>query len=40
MSYTEKPDEISKDEWLEKLNNLHVQRAGHEPPHHELPGDR
>lgn len=27
MSYAEKPDEISKDEWLEKLNNLHVQRA-------------
>lgn len=27
MSYTEKPDEITKDEWMEKLNNLHVQRA-------------
>lgn len=27
MSYAEKPDEITKDEWMEKLNNLHVQRA-------------
>ncbi|XP_067856594.1 glucose-induced degradation protein 8 homolog [Heptranchias perlo] len=27
MSYTEKPDEITKDEWMEKLNNLHIQRA-------------
>lgn len=27
MSYTEKPDEITKDEWMEKLNSLHVQRA-------------
>ncbi|KAG8131622.1 hypothetical protein E2320_009533, partial [Naja naja] len=27
MSYAEKPDEITKDEWMEKLNNLHIQRA-------------
>lgn len=27
MSYAEKSDEITKDEWMEKLNNLHVQRA-------------
>jgi hypothetical protein len=27
MSYEEKPDEITKDEWMEKLNNLHVQPA-------------
>ena len=27
MSYAEKPDEITKDEWMGKLNNLHVQRA-------------
>ncbi|CAD7690737.1 unnamed protein product [Nyctereutes procyonoides] len=27
MSYAERPDEITKDEWMEKLSNLHVQRA-------------
>ncbi|XP_056403811.1 glucose-induced degradation protein 8 homolog isoform X2 [Hyla sarda] len=27
MSYSEKPEEITKDEWMEKLNNLHIQRA-------------
>lgn len=27
MSYTEKPDEITKDEWMEKLNNPTCQRA-------------
>lgn len=27
MSYAEKPDDITKEEWMEKLNNVHIQRA-------------
>jgi len=27
MSYAEKPDDITRDEWMEKLNNVHIQRA-------------
>ncbi|MCI4387473.1 hypothetical protein PGIGA_G00074500 [Pangasianodon gigas] len=27
MSYAEKPEDITRDEWMEKLNNVHVQRA-------------
>ena len=27
MSYTEKPEDISREEWMEKLNNVHIQRA-------------
>ncbi|MGH0160311.1 UNVERIFIED_CONTAM: hypothetical protein FKN15_065735 [Acipenser sinensis] len=27
MSYAEKPEDITKDEWMEKLNNVHIQRA-------------
>lgn len=27
MSYAEKPEDISKEEWMEKLNNVHIQRA-------------
>lgn len=27
MSYAEKPEDISKDEWMDKLNNVHIQRA-------------
>uniref|UniRef100_A0A8B9LF94 GID complex subunit 8 homolog a (S. cerevisiae) n=1 Tax=Astyanax mexicanus TaxID=7994 RepID=A0A8B9LF94_ASTMX len=27
MSYAEKPEEITKEEWMEKLNNVHIQRA-------------
>lgn len=27
MSYAEKPEDITKEEWMEKLNNVHIQRA-------------
>lgn len=27
MSYSEKPEDITKEEWLDKLNNVHIQRA-------------
>ncbi|KPP57426.1 glucose-induced degradation protein 8-like [Scleropages formosus] len=27
MSYAEKPEDITRDEWMEKLNNVHIQRA-------------
>ncbi|MBN3310614.1 GID8A protein, partial [Amia calva] len=27
MSYAEKPEDITKDEWMDKLNNVHIQRA-------------
>lgn len=27
MSYTEKPEDITKDEWMDKLNNVQIQRA-------------
>lgn len=27
MSYAEKPEDISREEWMEKLNNVHIQRA-------------
>lgn len=27
MSYAEKPEDITREEWMEKLNNVHVQRA-------------
>ncbi|KAL4655344.1 hypothetical protein GN956_G5183 [Arapaima gigas] len=27
MSYVEKPEDITKEEWMEKLNNVHIQRA-------------
>lgn len=27
MSYAEKPDDITREEWMEKLNNVHIQRA-------------
>jgi hypothetical protein len=27
MSYAEKPEEITREEWMEKLNNVHIQRA-------------
>lgn len=27
MSYAEKPEDITKEEWMDKLNNVHVQRA-------------
>ena len=27
MSYTDKPEDISREEWMEKLNNVHIQRA-------------
>lgn len=27
MSYTEKPEDITREEWMEKLNNVHIQRA-------------
>lgn len=27
MSYAEKPDDVTKEEWMEKLNNVHIQRA-------------
>lgn len=27
MSYAEKPEDITKEEWMDKLNNVHIQRA-------------
>lgn len=27
MSYAEKPEDITREEWMEKLNNVHIQRA-------------
>lgn len=27
MSYSEKPDDITREEWMDKLNNVHIQRA-------------
>uniref|UniRef100_A0A8C6MCH8 GID complex subunit 8 homolog n=1 Tax=Nothobranchius furzeri TaxID=105023 RepID=A0A8C6MCH8_NOTFU len=27
MSYAEKPEDVTKEEWMEKLNNVHIQRA-------------
>ncbi|CAB1329902.1 unnamed protein product [Coregonus sp. 'balchen'] len=27
MSYAEKTEDITKDEWMDKLNNVHIQRA-------------
>ncbi|XP_073675180.1 glucose-induced degradation protein 8-A homolog isoform X1 [Garra rufa] len=27
MSYSEKPEDITKEEWMDKLNNVHIQRA-------------
>lgn len=27
MSYSEKPEDITREEWMEKLNNVHIQRA-------------
>ncbi|GLD46235.1 glucose-induced degradation protein 8 homolog [Lates japonicus] len=27
MSYAEKPDDITREEWMDKLNNVHIQRA-------------
>ncbi|KAJ8360905.1 hypothetical protein SKAU_G00174300 [Synaphobranchus kaupii] len=27
MSYADKPEDITKDEWMDKLNNVHIQRA-------------
>ena len=27
MSYSEKQDDITRDEWMDKLNNVHIQRA-------------
>lgn len=27
MSYAEKPDDVTKEEWMDKLNNVHIQRA-------------
>uniref|UniRef100_A0A8C1PUN0 GID complex subunit 8 homolog a (S. cerevisiae) n=1 Tax=Cyprinus carpio TaxID=7962 RepID=A0A8C1PUN0_CYPCA len=27
MSYSEKPEDITKEEWMDKLNNVHFQRA-------------
>ncbi|KAG7262168.1 hypothetical protein CRUP_003830 [Coryphaenoides rupestris] len=27
MSYAEKPEDISREEWMDKLNNVHIQRA-------------
>ncbi|TNN40690.1 Glucose-induced degradation protein 8 [Liparis tanakae] len=27
MSYAEKPEEITREEWMDKLNNVHIQRA-------------
>lgn len=27
MSYAEKPEDITRDEWMDKLNNVHIQRA-------------
>lgn len=27
MSYAEKPEDITREEWMDKLNNVHIQRA-------------
>lgn len=27
MSFAEKPEDITREEWMEKLNNVHIQRA-------------
>lgn len=27
MSYTEKPEDVTREEWMDKLNNVHIQRA-------------
>lgn len=27
MSYAEKPEDITKEDWMDKLNNVHIQRA-------------
>lgn len=27
MSYAEKTEDITREEWMEKLNNVHIQRA-------------
>lgn len=27
MSYSEKTEDITKEEWMDKLNNVHIQRA-------------
>lgn len=27
MSYAEKPEDVTREEWMDKLNNVHIQRA-------------
>lgn len=27
MSYAEKPEDITREDWMDKLNNVHIQRA-------------
>ncbi|XP_062396844.1 glucose-induced degradation protein 8-B homolog isoform X2 [Sardina pilchardus] len=27
MSYADKPDDMTREEWMEKINNVHIQRA-------------
>lgn len=27
MSYADKPEDITREEWMDKLNNVHIQRA-------------
>jgi len=27
MSYAEKPEDVTREEWIDKLNNVHIQRA-------------
>lgn len=27
MSYSEKPEDVTREEWMDKVNNVHIQRA-------------
>lgn len=27
MSYSEKPEDMTREEWMDKVNNVHIQRA-------------